>query len=136
MKERGEMHAIDPDAVVPVPIHWSRRAERGFNQAEEIAVRLGLKPYMPALLRRSRATPPQTRARGPKRRSQLQDAFEAEPCRGRRILLVDDVITSGGTVEACAKALKLAEASWVGAVSFARELPNEMKETTQASAGA
>ena len=114
------------DCAVPVPIHWSRKSHRGFNQAELLARRAGL-PVRTGLLKRVRATWPQARSSGHIRRSALEGAFQSKPCPGARILLVDDVITSGGTVEACAQELKAKGASWVGAISFALELPSTFR---------
>ncbi len=111
-----------PDFIVPVPIHWSRRAQRGFNQAELLADHLDNAPARVDVLFRRRATPPQARAKGARRRQSLKDAFASEPLNHERILLIDDVVTSGGTLEACASTLKAAGASWVGALTFAREL--------------
>lgn len=114
------------DAVIPVPIHWSRRAQRGFNQSELIAVGTTIAPIRRDVLIRTKATPPQARASGKERKVSLRDAFYSKPCRGTRLLLIDDVVTSGGTLEQCAAALKLAGASWVGAYTFARELPRSL----------
>ena len=114
------------DYAVPVPIHWSRRSHRGFNQADLLARAAGFK-VRSGLLARTKATWPQARSTGSVRRSVLEGAFRAKPCSGARILLVDDVITSGGTVEACAQELKARGASWVGAISFALELPDDFQ---------
>ena len=110
------------DFVVPVPIHWSRRAYRGFNQAELLARHIKISPMRRDILRRTKPTPPQARLRTRERIRQLQDAFSSKPCHGAKILLVDDVVTSGGTLEACADALKTSGASWVGAVTYCNEL--------------
>ncbi|MBA3725143.1 MAG: ComF family protein [Armatimonadetes bacterium] len=115
---------LSVDYIVPVPIHWSRRAQRGFNQAEELADSLGCIDgrIRTELLIRHKATPPQARARGRQRRESLRGAFSSKPCPGVKVLLIDDVVTSGGTLEACAEALKSAGASWVGALTFARQI--------------
>jgi predicted amidophosphoribosyltransferase len=112
------------DYAVPVPIHWSRKSHRGFNQAELLARHSGL-PVRYGLLSRTKATWPQARSAAAVRRTALQGAFKSKPCPGARVLLIDDVVTSGGTVEACAQELKASGASWVGALAFAIELPSD-----------
>ncbi len=111
------------DAVVPVPIHWSREASRGFNQSLLIANHLGLRTVRPELLTRVKRTRPQAQLSAKQRAKNLSDAFRAGYVSNMRLLLVDDVVTSGATLEACAQELKRARASWVGALTFARELP-------------
>jgi len=113
------------DALVPVPLHWTRRWRRGFNQAEvlsrAVARRHGL-PVLRRALRRSRATPPQQGDVEARRRN-VRDAFAvtAEAAvAGRRILLVDDVFTTGATVDACARELVRAGAAEVGVLTLAR----------------
>lgn len=113
------------DGVVPVPLHWTRRLARGYNQAERIARplagRLGL-PLIPAL-RRSRSTPPQTSLGKERRIANLRRAFRvADPSEVRdlRLLLVDDVATTGATLDAAAAALRGAGAGAVTAVVAGR----------------
>ena len=113
--------------VTPVPLHWRRRLTRGYNQAERIArplaARLGL-PYRP-LLRRRRATPPQTALPRTDRLANLHSAFAPRrgapaALRGRAVLLIDDVATTGATLNAAAAVLKQAGAAAVLAVVAAR----------------
>ena len=115
------------DIVVPVPLHRSRRRGRGFNQARELARHLGL-PLVDAL-RRTRATPSQTDLPAAARHGNVRDAFAlARPwlpwlalnVEGSRIVLVDDVSTTGATIEACARVLRAAGAADVSAVTAAR----------------
>jgi ComF family protein len=113
------------DRVVPVPLHWWRRLARGYNQAERIARplagRLGL-PCVQALARR-RATPPQSLLGREERLANLREAFRVprpECVEGLRVLLVDDVATTGATLEAAAAALKKAGAAAVTALVAGR----------------
>lgn len=113
------------DAIVPVPLHWRRRLARGYNQAERIAhplaARLGL-PLLPAL-RRTRPTPPQTSLGKADRLANLHRAFRVPHPRRLnrlRLLLVDDVATTGATLDAAATALRRAGASSVTAAVAAR----------------
>ena len=112
------------DALVPVPLHPSKLRRRGFNQAELLARRLCGPLGAPVLgaLERRRATRPQWTYPRAERKLRLLDAFRAreERLRGRRLLLIDDVCTSGGTLEGCARELRRAGAAWVGAFVLAR----------------
>lgn len=112
------------DRVVPVPLHWRRRLTRGYNQAERIARPLagllGL-PFEP-VLSRSRATPAQSRLGRVQRLANLRRAFHVQPgaIQGLHVLLVDDVATTGATLDAAAEALKRAGAAAVTALVAAR----------------
>jgi ComF family protein len=108
--------------VVPVPLHPSRRRQRGFNQAADLARHLGL-PVRHAL-RRVRATATQTGLPAARRHRNVRHAFAATRAarglHGAAVVLVDDVCTTGATLEACARALKEAGVGEVRAVTAAR----------------
>lgn len=115
------------EVVVPVPLHPQRRRERGYDQAEllagHLAQGLGL-PLGRGWLVRQRPTPPQVRTTSAaERRENVQGAFAPgaalEP--GRAVLLVDDVCTTGATLEACARALRQGGAAAVWGLTLARE---------------
>jgi ComF family protein len=117
------------DAVCPVPLHPSRQRKRGYNQSAllgaELAARLGI-PVFPDALRRVRDTPTQTRLGAAARRRNVADAFAVHPLlpgwfESRRLLLLDDVMTTGATLSECAKALRAAGAERVLALSVARD---------------
>lgn len=111
------------DVIVPVPIHPSRRAIRGFNQAELCASRVKGLLVQPSYLKRIRATRPQAGLSLREREENLNRAFRASPeVRGRSVILVDDVVTSGHTGRACARSLKEAGAVSVGIVAFCGNL--------------
>ena len=101
------------DAIIPVPVHPSRRRKRGFNQAEVLAKivgeRLGI-PVKAELLRRTKKTLPQKELSVGERLKNLSGAFRADeiPENIRRVLLVDDIYTTGSTIEACTRVLKAA----------------------------
>jgi ComF family protein len=113
------------DVLVPMPLHWRRRLKRGFNQSKLLADvasrRLGIP--VSAAVRRSKATPPQAGLTGAQRRANVAAAFviaRPESIRGKRVLLVDDVLTTGATAGACAQVLKRAGAVHVAVLTVAR----------------
>jgi ComF family protein len=113
------------DCLVPVPLHASRRRARGFNQALDLARHLGMDgPPVRQALRRARATPTQTGLPAAQRHRNMRHAFapawRAHPLRGAIVVLVDDVSTTGATLEACARVLKEMGVREVRAVTAAR----------------
>jgi ComF family protein len=117
------------DLLVPVPLAPGRLRQRGFNQSRLIADGLGQRlgwTVEPSYLERVRETPQQThRSTAAERRENVADAFTCPTpglVVGRRVALVDDVMTTGATLGACAEALKLAGASRVFGIVVAREV--------------
>ena len=113
------------DAIVPMPLHWRRRWERGFNQSELLAEEIGRRWNAPVrrVVKRKRATAPQAGLTSAQRRLNVRGAFSVKPgtsLKGLRILLVDDVLTTGATASACARVLKRAGASHVSFLALAR----------------
>jgi ComF family protein len=118
----------EADAIVPVPLHPLRLLSRRYNQAAEIAralSRLTGTPYLPDALIRTRATAIQGGRSGSGRRRNVAGAFAVPAGRRRRVeglrlLLIDDVLTTGATAEGCARALKAAGAARVDLAVVAR----------------
>jgi ComF family protein len=133
----------DVRAVVPVPLHPWRRLARGFNQAEDLSRLLGL-PVVHALWR-VRSTAPQTGLTAAGRRRNVRGAFRLSPLlrskalasiAGQRIVLVDDVWTTGATLNECARVLKDAGATEVRALTVARaRLPRPRERNVDRSHG-
>jgi ComF family protein len=115
------------DALVPIPLHAERLAQRGYNQAAEIAHALGREWNLPVVdgLARVRATEQQAKLNSRERAANVQGAFRwvaAPP--PTRLALVDDVLTTGATMNACAEALRLAGAARVCGLALARSRPD------------
>ena len=113
------------DAIVPVPLHWRKRWSRGFNQADVLARLIAKKRGMPVwnALRRRRATSVQAGLATAGRRRNVAGAFAIKgrhALKGKRILLIDDVMTTGATAGACAAALKRGGAASVSLLTLAR----------------
>ena len=114
------------DAIVPAPLHWGRRWERGFNQADLLAREVSRRSGIPLdrRLLRTRSTPPQAGLSAAERRRNVRGAFRAArekaSIRGKKLIVVDDVMTTGATLEACARALKRAGAAEVAVLTLAR----------------
>lgn len=110
------------EAVVPVPLHAARQRQRGFNQAVDLAKRLGLP--LASVLKRVRATSPQSDLPAGRRHANVRDAFVATrtlSCwNGAMLVLVDDVTTTGATLDACARVLLEGGAREVRAITAAR----------------
>jgi ComF family protein len=134
MAERGAAILAGADAVVPVPLHSRRERERGFNQASDLARGLGI-AVLP-VLRRTHSTRPQVELPAAERHRNVKDAFEVigrsngigrslhrrdrPDLAGKILVLVDDVTTTGATLEACARVLKTAGAAEIRALTAAR----------------
>jgi ComF family protein len=114
------------DLVIPMPLHWRRRWQRGFNQAGLLARQIAKRWNVPErsnVVRRTRATVPQAGLTNAKRRDNVSGAFSVRRgvrLDGMRVLLVDDVLTTGASASACARVLKRAGASHVTLLSLAR----------------
>ena len=119
LKECLERHPFGPDCVVPVPLHPRRQRGRGYNQAELLAARLGL-PIERGVVRRRRDTGSQTGMTRHQRVVNMRGAFE---CRGRverSVLLVDDIQTTGATLNELTRVLKRHGARKVEVLTLAR----------------
>lgn len=132
MARAGAELLASADLVAPVPLHWRRLFTRRYNQAALLAriVVRELTPdtklrLAPDLLRRHRWTGSQTGLRARERRHNVREAFDIHPrwqaaVAGQRVLLVDDVLTTGATVEACSRVLERAGADRVDVLTLAR----------------
>ena len=128
MARAGQELLDEADVLVPVPLHWRRGWSRRYNQsgtlARVISHQSGVKLATEAL-RRIRPTQQQIGLSRPQRAANVQGAFRVAADRmadiqGRRVILIDDVLTSGATTDACARALLRAKAAQVDVLVFAR----------------
>ncbi len=118
------------DCVVPMPLHWRRQWQRGFNQSELLANEIARRCNAPVrrVIRRVKPTPPQSGLTHAKRRANVRGAFALQrgpfsgtpDLKGQRILLIDDVLTTGATAAAAARVLKKAGAKHVVLLTVAR----------------
>lgn len=115
-----EIKSIGPDILVPVPVHGSRKRQRGYNQAELLAVEIGRRLHIevkPDLLIRTVKTKPQKELSNVERMKNLEKAFAVSEkyvnqlSKFHKLMLVDDIYTTGSTIEACTKVLQRAGAS-------------------------
>jgi ComF family protein len=127
----GELRILKHDVVVPIPMHWTRRLVRGTNSPELIgqvvARELGI-PCEPRSLRRKRRTQKLAEMTRQQRKRTLRDAFAVgRGCdfRGARVLLIDDVLTTGATCDSAARALRQAGAAEVNVMVAARAYPED-----------
>ena len=128
MREAGRDVLAGADAVVPVPLHPRRALSRGFNQADDLARELGLPVWR--VLRRVRHGPPQAGLPAARRAGNVREAFRLRALTGMRrtrsllrnrsVVLVDDVMTTGATLEACSRALRMGGVRAVRALTVAR----------------
>lgn len=128
MSRAGDELLRDADALIPVPLHWTRLFQRRFNQSAELARAISRQRSVPVIdnvLTRIRATPPQVGLARDERAKNMHGAFSIEKSlrgeiKGKRIVLVDDVLTTGATANACARILRRAGASRVDVLTLAR----------------
>ena len=132
MARAGRELLADAHALIPVPLHWRRLWARRFNQSATLASAVSAMCGVPVVqggLKRVRATPQQVGLSKTERADNVQGVFRVPrenqgEIAGRRLVLVDDVLTSGATVDACARALLRAGAGHVDVLVFARVVAN------------
>ena len=117
---------LSADVIVPVPLHRRRLKRRGYNQSDLLARELGKGMNIPVVddcLRRLRDTPSQTKSAAERRHANMQEAFACESGRlwQKHVILVDDVSTTGATLNSCAIALKESGVASVWGLTLARE---------------
>jgi ComF family protein len=128
MSRAGDEVLRDADALVPVPLHWTRLFQRRFNQSAELARAISRRSKVPVIddaLARVRATPPQVGLARDERAKNVHGAFAVEKAarpklKGKRIVLIDDVLTTGATANACAHVMRRAGALKIDVLTLAR----------------
>jgi ComF family protein len=128
MSRAGDEVLREADALVPVPLHWTRLFQRRFNQSAELVRAISRRSKASVIddvLMRVRATPPQVGLARDERAKNVHGAFSIEKAarskvKGKRIVLVDDVLTTGATANACARVLLRAGAAKVDVLTLAR----------------
>jgi competence protein ComFC len=123
-----QTNSVNGEVLVPVPLHPKRLRERGYNQSNLLALELSKLVRMPVIdntLHRLKDSPPQARTTTVEARHRnVKKAFvcEGDRLRGSNVILIDDVCTSGATLEACAEAVVAAGAGSVWGLTLAREI--------------
>lgn len=141
MVRAGAELIAEADLVVPVPLHWRRFFRRQFNQSAELGravSKLSGVPFSPSAVKRVKLTRQQVGLERHEREENVRAAFRVPPdaeieIAGRRVLVVDDVYTTGATVRAVAKALKRGGAGAVDILTFARVLPGDFRPDDSAT---
>ena len=131
MRQAGAALIAEADVMVPVPLHWTRLFARRYNQAAVLAhalARAGGPPVGADWLERRRRTPSQGKRNAAARRRNVAGAFAVRHGRGvagKRVLLIDDVLTTGATLDECARVLRRAGAARVEVLTLARTVRAE-----------
>jgi len=128
MRRAGRLCLDGADFLVPVPLHYKRRIKRRYNQSALLAralAKISAPIFDPDILERTRSTPSQGGRSASGRRRNVQGAFRVrdtalDRLQGSKVVLIDDVMTTGATLESCARTLKRAGAKQVTALTLAR----------------
>ena len=131
LAQHPSISTLTVDCIVPIPLHKERLALRGFNQSLEIARPLAARlavPLLPRLMVRKKATAPQSGCNLNTRRENIRNAFQSSSeVAGKRILLVDDTVTTGSTIEAAARSLREAGAKTISVAVISRTARHFLK---------